>query len=72
MDKLRRLRKLSELRLQHCPVLSEYSVHERRMMLISRLPNVKILNGGKLSFTHQMIFIYDNLENMFLEWLTLF
>ena len=38
---------MSELRLQHCPVLSEYSVHERRMMLISRLPNVKILNGGK-------------------------
>ena len=45
---MRRLPKLSELGLQHCPVLSEYSVHERRMMLISRLPNVKILNGGMI------------------------
>lgn len=34
------------LRLQHCPVLHEYTAHERRMMLIARLPNVEVLNGG--------------------------
>jgi hypothetical protein len=48
VDRLRSLPMLKELRLQHCPVLSEYTVHERRMLLISRLPNVKILNGGEL------------------------
>ncbi len=46
VDKLRQFPSLRELRLQHCPVLTEHTVHERRMLLISRLPNVKILNGG--------------------------
>ena len=34
------------MRLQHCPVLDGYTAHERRMLLVARLPNVKILNGG--------------------------
>ena len=37
---------LSDLRIKHCPVLEEYTAHERRMMLIARLPNIQILNGG--------------------------
>ena len=67
MDKLRRLPKLSELRLQHCPVLSEYSVHERRMMLISRLPNVKILNGGKILFSSHIIDTFFKTKKEFLK-----
>jgi len=48
VDRLRSLPSLRELRLQHCPVLSGYSAHERRMLLVARLPNVRILNGGDI------------------------
>ena len=48
VDRLRNFPSLSELRLQHCPILHEHTAHERRMMLIARLPNVKILNGGDI------------------------
>ena len=46
LDKLRHYPTLSDLRIKHCPVLEEYTAHERRMMLIARLPNIQILNGG--------------------------
>jgi len=46
LDKLRKYPNLTELRIKHCPLLEEYTAHERRMMLIARLPNVHILNGG--------------------------
>lgn len=46
LDKLRKYPNLTELRVKHCPLLEEYTAHERRMMLIARLPNIQILNGG--------------------------
>jgi len=46
LDKLREYPSLTELRIKHCPVLEEYTAHERRMMLVARLPNIQILNGG--------------------------
>jgi hypothetical protein len=46
VDKLRKFKGLEDLRLQGCPFLTELTAHERRMLLIARLPNVKILNGG--------------------------
>jgi len=46
LDKLREYPSLAELRIKHCPVLEEYTAHERRMMLVARLPNIQILNGG--------------------------
>ncbi len=46
VDRLRLLPALSELRLRRCPVLRGLTAHERRTMLIARLPNVRILNGG--------------------------
>ena len=35
-----------ELRLQNCPLLEDYTAFEKRMLLIARLPNIQILNGG--------------------------
>ena len=46
VDRIRAFPALTELRLQHCPVVSDLTAHERRMMLVARLPNIKILNGG--------------------------
>jgi hypothetical protein len=46
LDRLRQYPNLKELRVKHCPLLEEYTAHERRMMVIARLPNVLILNGG--------------------------
>ncbi len=46
IDRLRLFPALAELRLRHCPLLDEYTAHERRMLLVARLPNVLILNGG--------------------------
>lgn len=46
VDKLRQFPALEDLRIAHCPFLEEYTAHEKRMMLIARLPNVQILNGG--------------------------
>jgi len=46
VDKLRKFPALEDLRVSHCPFLDELSAHEKRMMLIARLPNVQVLNGG--------------------------
>lgn len=46
VDKLREFPALADLRISHCPFLDEFTAHEKRMMLIARLPNVQILNGG--------------------------
>lgn len=46
VDKLRQFPGLKDLRISGCPFLDEYTAHEKRMMLIARLPNVKVLNGG--------------------------
>jgi len=46
VEKLRKFPGLDELRIQGCPFLDEYTAHEKRMMLIARLPNVKAMNGG--------------------------
>jgi len=46
VEKLRSFPGLNDLRIQGCPFLEEYTAHEKRMMLIARLPNVKVLNGG--------------------------
>ena len=34
------------MKIQECPLVCNYTAHERRMMLISRLPNIIVLNGG--------------------------
>ena len=46
IDKFRKFPKLSELRVKNCPLLDNYTAHERRMLLVARLPNISILNGG--------------------------
>jgi len=46
VEKLRKFPGLDELRIQGCPFLDEYTAHEKRMMLIARLPNVKAMNGS--------------------------
>ena len=46
IDKFRTFPKLVELRVKNCPLLDNYTAHERRMLLIARLPNICILNGG--------------------------
>merc|ERR1712088_506023 len=46
IDKFRKFPKLVELRVKNCPLLDNYTAHERRMLLIARLPNIAILNGG--------------------------
>lgn len=46
VDKLRQFPALYDLRIAHCPFLDEYSAHEKRMLLVARLPNVQVLNGG--------------------------
>jgi len=48
VEKLRQFPGLRDLRIQGSPVLDEYTAHEKRMMLIARLPNIKILNGGDI------------------------
>ena len=42
LDKMREYPSLTELRIKHCPVLEEYTAHERRMMLVARLPNIQV------------------------------
>lgn len=48
VDKLRNFPSLKELRLQYVPILNELSAHERRMMIVARLPNIQVLNGGDM------------------------
>ena len=45
LDKLREYPSLTELRIKHCPVLEEYTAHERRMMLVARLPNIQVIEN---------------------------
>ena len=42
VEKLRTFPGLNDLRIQGCPFLDGYTAHEKRMMLIARLPNVKV------------------------------
>nr|AEE62686.1 unknown [Dendroctonus ponderosae] len=48
IERLARFPALQCVRLQGCPLGegNEYTEHERRQLLIARLPNVKTLNGG--------------------------
>ncbi|XP_014211891.1 tubulin-specific chaperone cofactor E-like protein isoform X1 [Copidosoma floridanum] len=49
IDRLARFPALKSLRIQGCPLFEssrEYTEHERRQLLIARLPNVETLNGG--------------------------
>ncbi|KAL3265423.1 hypothetical protein HHI36_009627, partial [Cryptolaemus montrouzieri] len=48
IEKLSKFPVLSCVRIQGCPLWesNEYTEHERRQLLIARLPNVETLNGG--------------------------
>ncbi|XP_066594944.1 tubulin-specific chaperone cofactor E-like protein [Prorops nasuta] len=49
VERLSRFPALKSLRIQGCPLFEsprEYTEHERRQLLIARLPNVETLNGG--------------------------
>ncbi|XP_044254415.1 tubulin-specific chaperone cofactor E-like protein [Tribolium madens] len=48
IEKLAKFPALHCVRIQGCPLWesNEYTEHERRQLLIARLPNVEILNGG--------------------------
>ena len=48
VEKLRKFPGLNDLRIQGCPFLDEFTRKERRMLLVARLPNVTILNGGDM------------------------
>jgi len=53
VEKLRKFPGLNELRIQGCPFLDEYTAHEKRMMLIARLPNIKAMNGASITPTER-------------------
>ncbi|KAJ1522603.1 hypothetical protein ONE63_001783 [Megalurothrips usitatus] len=46
IDRLACFPALHCLRINACPLFEEYTEHERRQLLIARLPNVQTLNGG--------------------------
>ncbi|XP_063993981.1 tubulin-specific chaperone cofactor E-like protein [Diachasmimorpha longicaudata] len=49
VERLARFPAMKALRMQGCPLFEsprEYTEHERRQLLIARLPNVETLNGG--------------------------
>ena len=48
VEKLRKFPGLNDLRIQGCPFLDDLNRKEKRTMLVARLPNVKILNGGDM------------------------
>jgi len=48
VEKLRAFPGLNDLRIQGCPFLDEFNRKEKRTMLVARLPNVKVLNGGDM------------------------
>ncbi|KAG8229900.1 hypothetical protein J437_LFUL009764 [Ladona fulva] len=52
VDHLRNFPTLQCLRIQACPLVEELTEHERRQLLIARLPNVAVLNGGG-AITHE-------------------
>ena len=48
VEKLRQFSGLNDLRIQGCPFLDEFTRKEKRMMLVARLPNISVLNGGDM------------------------
>jgi len=46
LDQLLQLPSLIELRLQSCPLFQKLTEHERRQLIIARLPSLRRLNGG--------------------------
>lgn len=48
VEKLRKFPGLNDLRIQGCPFLDEFTRKEKRMLLVARLPNVTVLNGGDM------------------------
>ena len=48
VEKLRKFPGLNDLKIQGCPFLDELNRKEKRMMLVARLPNVTVLNGGDM------------------------
>ncbi|XP_065201611.1 tubulin-specific chaperone cofactor E-like protein isoform X2 [Planococcus citri] len=46
IDRLSGFPSLQCLRVLGCPLFGEYTKHERRQLLIARLPNIRVLNGG--------------------------
>ncbi|XP_075234001.1 tubulin folding cofactor E like protein mlt isoform X2 [Lycorma delicatula] len=49
VDRLGKFPALENLRIRNCPLFEyplEYTEHERRQLLIARLPNIQTLNGG--------------------------
>nr|CAD7200169.1 unnamed protein product [Timema douglasi] len=46
VERLGRFPTLRQLRLQGCPLFEDFTEHERRQLLIARLPNIEMLNGG--------------------------
>lgn len=46
VDNFRTFPSLQELRIRGCPLMEEYTAHERRSLLVARLPNVAVFNGG--------------------------
>lgn len=49
IDKFRLFSALQNLRIAEVPFLDKFSEKERRQHLVSRLPNITILNGSKIS-----------------------
>lgn len=49
IDKLRLFPSLQDIRVLGLPFYEEYTAHERRQLLIGRLPNVSRLNGSHIS-----------------------
>jgi len=46
IDTLAAFPALTCLRVLGCPLLENYTKHERRQLLLARLPNITLLNGG--------------------------
>ncbi|KAK7588200.1 hypothetical protein V9T40_005445 [Parthenolecanium corni] len=46
IDELAKFPALTCLRVLGCPLFADYTKHERRQLLIARLPNITVLNGG--------------------------
>lgn len=54
VERLRQFPGLRCLRVQGCPIGgSEYTEHERRQLIIARLPNIEMLNGGFIEATER-------------------
>lgn len=49
IDKLRLFPALQDVRVLGLPIYEEYTEHERRQLLIGRLPNILRLNGSQIS-----------------------